>query len=256
MEQAVVERLMHVVANADNQLSNRTVDLLQHFPPSTEANTVVLMNALSKRQGQARWRAAIALAGLGVGDDRIVEHLQRLASTGTIPGGQAVKSVVAFDAFEYQTLYELALGDSASFERGRALENLAEYLFHSVSGLRLIARNLRTLAEEIDLAFSNGADGFWREIGNPFLVECKNLASAVGARIIRDFRVKLQTKGLRGGFIVATSRLTKDARVEIRQALSDGRAIVSVEGDHLEAIAQGQQVGRLLEDRFYTCRLL
>jgi hypothetical protein len=44
--------------------------------------------------------------------------------------------------------------------------------------------------------------------------------------------------------------------VEIRQALSENRLIVAVEGDHLAAIADCRDIIKLLEERFYTCRLL
>src|SRR5262249_17821122 len=140
--------------------------------------------------------------------------------------------------------------------KGKALEDLAEYMFLAVPGLSTIARNLRTLAEEIDLAVSNNGDGFWRQLGDPFVVECKNLVGTVDARTIRDFRMKLQTKGLRGGFVVTTSQLTKDAMVEIRQALTDGRTIVAIENQHLAAIADGRPLLEVLSERFYKCRLL
>jgi hypothetical protein len=137
-----------------------------------------------------------------------------------------------------------------------SLENLAEYMFLCVPGLNLISRNLRTLTEEIDIAVSNDGLGFWHEVGNPFIVECKNISTPVDAATIRNFRVKLQTKGLKGGFLVTTNRLTRDAVIEMRQVLSEGRFIVAIEGSHLAAIAEGKDIDELLQERFYTCRLL
>jgi len=82
-------------------------------------------------------------------------------------------------------------------------------------------------------------------------------ASPLDAKILRDFGSKLQTKGLRGGFLVTTSRLTKDAMVEIRTALRDERTIVAIERVHLDAIANGTSpLMSIFSECFYRCRLL
>ncbi len=156
---------------------------------------------------------------------------------------------------EYRTLYEAAL-NATTTAKGGALEDLAEYMFLCVPGLDIRARNLRTLTEEIDLAFSNQGDGFWRDIGSPFIVECRNLIQPVSAKMIRDFVGKMHTKAMRTGFIVTTSYVTKDGVIEQRQALRDGTTVVSVEGKDLSRIATEGNLLRVFEDRYFHCRLL
>jgi hypothetical protein len=196
------------------------------------------------------------LSELGLPDGTILEKLQDAPTKEILEHSSVVRPAKVFDLNTYRVLYEATRSGSTSAQKGTALESLAEYIFLCIPGLNSIARNLRTLTEEIDIAVSNGGNGFWREIGNPFVVECKNLSQPVAAAMIRNFRVKLQTKGLKGGFVITTSRLSRDAMIEMRQALSEGRFIVALEGSHLAAIADGQDIGTLLEERFYTCRLL
>jgi len=215
-----------------------------------------LLTTLATASGLEKWRAAAALSELGLPDKTIIEKLHGEQAIATAEHSPVVRPAKVFDLNDYRVLYEAARSGSTSAQKGIALEDLSEYIFLCVPGLNSISRNLRTLTEEIDIAVSNGGNGFWREIGNPFVVECKNLSKPVDAAMIRNFRVKLQTKGLRGGFVVTTSRLTRDAIVEMRQVLSEGRLIVALEGVHLAAIADGQDLGALLEERFYTCRLL
>jgi hypothetical protein len=133
---------------------------------------------------------------------------------------------------------------------------LAEYIFLCVSGLDIIARDLRTLAEEIDLAFSNQGERFWREVGNPFIVECRNLISPVSAKMIRDFVGKMRTKAMRTGFIVTTNHVTKDGIIEQRQALREGTTVVSVDGKDLSRISTHRDLLSVFEDRYFKCRLL
>ncbi|MBL8227257.1 MAG: restriction endonuclease [Bryobacterales bacterium] len=168
-----------------------------------------------------------------------------------------MEAVEHFDVRNFKLLYDAALTAESNANKGRALENLAEYMFLSIPGLRTIGRNIRTLAEEIDLAFSNDGEGFWRNLSDPFVVECKNRSEAVDASMIRDFGSKLQTKGLRGGFVITTAHLTKDAASEIRTALRDRRTIVAVEREHLETVATGAiPLSKVLSTCFYRCRLL
>ncbi|MGD0884326.1 MAG: restriction endonuclease [Thermodesulfovibrionales bacterium] len=252
----VARGLVGCVDAADDLLASRTIELLGCFSSEAEAAVPVLVKALTMRTGSSRWRAATALAELGIQDEWILARLPREPANEVRTATPTPETAHAFDQVRFRALYQLSLAYTSAAEKGRALEDLVEYMFLSVPGLNTIARNLRTLAEEIDLAVSNYGDGFWRQIGDPFIVECKNRTEAVDARTIRDFRVKLQTKGLRGGFIITTSQLTKDAMVEIRQALADGRAIVAVENEHLADIAEGRPLLEVLSERFYKCRLL
>lgn len=253
---SLAEGLAASIDGNERSLAERTLELLRHFPDSAVTSMRVLVQIIRANSGGVRWRAASELAELGMSDELILAHVtSEVAVQAPAPDVSSLPQR-AFSLTEYRAMYSAALNDSTSSEKGKALERLAEYIFLCVPGLHLRARNLRTLTEEIDLAFGNDGVGFWREIGSPFIVECRNLISPVDAKMIRDFKGKMQTKALRTGFVVTTKRLTRDARNEQRQALSDGRAIVSIEGEHLERIANGEDLKGIIEERFYTCRLL
>lgn len=77
--------------------------------------------------------------------------------------------------------------------KGKALEELVADLFTSFDGLRILKRNARLSAEELDMVIKNDLNtGFWRIAGSPVIIECKNWSGKVGAREIRILVDKLQ----------------------------------------------------------------
>ena len=193
---------------------------------------------------------------LGMSDELILAQLSTATNVELTIPDPASEPRRIFRVAEYERLHDAALNATTAAAKGDALEELAEYMFLCVPGLDTKARNLRTLTEEIDLAFSNQGDGFWREAGNPFIVECRNLISPVGAKMVRDFVGKMRTKAMRTGFIVTTNHVTKTGVFEQRQALRDGLTVVSVEGKDLSRITTDKDLLRVFEDRYFTCRLL
>lgn len=256
LNNGLAESLAHSIDVSDQELTDRTLEVLRDFPESIDASATILIKVLRSTVGPDRWQAASSLSKLGIKDDWILTQLTAEALSDIRAAVPSLAPTRVFKLDDYRAIYEATLNASTASAKGKSLEDLAEYIFLCIPGINTIARNLRTLAEEIDLAFSNSGVGFWREIGDPFIVECKNLSAAVEAKMIRDFRMKLQTKGLRAGFVVTTNRLTREAIIELRQSLADGRAIIALERVHLEAIANGTQLGTVLAERFYTCRLL
>jgi hypothetical protein len=75
-----------------------------------------------------------------------------------------ISAIRNFDRARFQVLYKNCRETPSAYDKGIALENLAEYLFLCLPGLGLVTRRLRTLAEEGDLAFSNEGDGFLRTV--------------------------------------------------------------------------------------------
>jgi hypothetical protein len=129
-------------------------------------------------------------------------------------------------------------------EKKQSLEYLAEFLFGTIKGLQVIDRNLRTSAEEIDRLVRNESDeAFWSSLGNPLLVECKNWGVAAGAKEIRDLGGKMGSRSIRTAFLIAKSGVSgndyRDARLEIRQALGNGKYIIVLSDTDLQEIAEG-----------------
>ena len=95
----------------------------------------------------------------------------------------------------------------SSIEKGRSLEQLALALFGSVEGWDHTELNSRPdRSEEIDIVVFNGSvDPFWRRRGDIFLVECKNVGSAIGPPDFSNFFLKVDKRGpeCRLGFLIA-----------------------------------------------------
>ena len=140
-------------------------------------------------------------------------------------------------------------------EKKKSLEYLAEFLFGTVQGLKVIDRDLRSSAEEIDGLIRNESDEpFWRNLGNPFLVECKNWGVPVGAKEIRDLKGKMDSRGIRTAFLLAKSGVSgddyRDARLVIREALTGGRYIVVLDDSDLQEMADGTPPSEKFRDKY------
>jgi hypothetical protein len=140
-------------------------------------------------------------------------------------------------------------------EKGESLEFLAELLFGRIRGLEIIDRDLRTSAEEIDLLISNESDEpFWLNLGNPFLVECRNWEKRVGAKEIRDLKGKMGSRGVKTAFLLAKNGVSgnnyKDAQLIIREALKDDKYIIVVEDSDLQNIASGTLPSEILRIKY------
>lgn len=252
----LAERLVDAIDGSDPTLTDRTLEVLAHFPDSADSSMRLLLRVVRVTSGEARWLAASALAKLGMSDELILTQLSTGTAVEVRKPDPRWESRKVFTIREYGALYDVVVNATTAAEKGEALEHLAEYMFLCVPGLDTKARNLRTLAEEIDLAFSNQADGFWREVGSPFIVECRNLISPVSAKMIRDFVGKMRTKAMRTGFIVTTNHVTKPGIVEQRQSLREGITVISIDGRDLSRISTNGDLLRVFEERYFKCRLL
>jgi hypothetical protein len=129
-------------------------------------------------------------------------------------------------------------------EKKKSLEYLAEFLFGAIEGLAVIDRDLRSAAEEIDCLVRNeSSEPFWRNLGSPFVVECKNWGVPVGAREIRDLKGKMDSRNIRTAFLVAKHGVSgddyRDARLELRQTLGSGKYTIVLNDSDLQEIADG-----------------
>jgi hypothetical protein len=103
-------------------------------------------------------------------------------------------------------LFERGLSGTTTTDQGRALEDLACYLFEATPSISIAERNALNIfrTEEIDVAFWNDQHrrGF-RFLPNVLLVECKNWARPVGGAEVAYFVRRLQNRGLNFGFLIA-----------------------------------------------------
>jgi hypothetical protein len=142
-------------------------------------------------------------------------------------------------------------------EKKHSLEYLAEFIFGTIDGLNVIDKDLRTSAEEIDRLIRNESnEPFWRNLGNPIFIECKNWEEPVSAATIRDIKGKMESRNVKTTFLFAKNGITgnkyKDARLEVRQALGKGIYLIVLSLDDLERIAQEKSPLEKLREAYET----
>ena len=152
----------------------------------------------------------------------------------------------------------LAAGDNAqvAIHKGRHFENLIDYIFSRIPGVRLTRRDaLNTFdSEEIDLAFWNERrdDGLYF-LPHIILVECKNWSKAVDSSEVSWFDSKLRRRSMPFGILVAANNITGDANQVaaaheiIRQALGEGRQHVVITRREIEALNSTEQLVELIQ---------
>lgn len=138
-------------------------------------------------------------------------------------------------------------------EKKEALEELATLIINSIKGFKVIGRNIRTDAEEIDHIVQNASGIPW---GDPILVECKNWTDPVGKPEVVDFIDKLEFQKSSTGILIAKNGITgtdyRDAQLKIREALGNkGIRIIVISLDELEALNNGNDLKKLLLDKYY-----
>ena len=141
-------------------------------------------------------------------------------------------------------------------EKGKALEDLVEYVFCTIPGVRFGERDVFNEfdTEEIDLAFWNNkhARGLWF-LDPLVLVECKNWSSPVSSIEVAWFIAKLRSRGLSFGILVAANGVTGDARARtdahslIYEALSQQLRLIVITRQEIELIQDTDELIELIQ---------
>ena len=155
-------------------------------------------------------------------------------------------------------------------EKGTALEDLINYLFESIPGIKIIGRDKvdHFKSEEIDIGCRNDRhpDGLLDSIFPfCFLIECKNWEEKVGSKEVIVFEKKLIDRCISFGIIVATNGITGDktdltsAHQIVADALSRDRRIIVLKREDIEALTDSFQLVELIKQKlcelyiFRTC---
>ncbi|MGW5517635.1 restriction endonuclease [Nocardia africana] len=147
--------------------------------------------------------------------------------------------------------------DNSNQERGRAYEELLEYIVGSVPGTK-VRRNKRSHfdSEEIDIAVLNlPCEGSLKGLPELFLVECKNWSTRVGSDAIAAFRAKLDNRCLSLGVLVAANGVTGELRGMTAaydsgaSAMHKGIRLIVLTTDDLRTLQTTDDVVTLLQDR-------
>jgi hypothetical protein len=150
-----------------------------------------------------------------------------------------------------------------SHEKGKSLESLGAMLFGGLNGIAVKYRNLLGASSEIDIVVEYNRTVFnpaFDEFGRYALIECKNWESSVGAKHVRDFKVKLDKTKVRLGFLLARNGVTgahdgADALREIHSTMDrDGVFIIVVTLDDISSILAGADFYQIIDDRIDRLR--
>jgi hypothetical protein len=155
---------------------------------------------------------------------------------------------------KYGELYARAISSENGLERGESLQCLAEYIFESIDGVSIKARKKLTESGELDIFLKNERDvGVWRHLGDPILVECKNLSKPAGIDILRKFVDAVRDKRLKTGILFSAKGVsgdrTKFARRKIHDAFKEGVYILDFGMEDLENIYEPEDFERMLDDK-------
>ena len=142
--------------------------------------------------------------------------------------------------------------------KGKALEDLADYLFVNIPGIPFTKRNEMNAfhTEEIDLALWNDKtpDGL-HFLPNIVLIECKNWTKPVSSVEVSWFCQKLQSKGFDFGILIANYGVTGD-KAEITAAqfilathLSQKRTVIVITRDDIDKLITTEDLIQLIKEK-------
>jgi hypothetical protein len=166
----------------------------------------------------------------------------------------------AYDPERLRTLL-VQVDDAAATtqEKGKALEDITEYLFALIPGVRATARDALNEfhSEEIDIGFWNDerSDGL-RQFPAQFLVECKNWQSPVGSLGVCWFLVKLERRSLKFGVLVALKGISGGASPDLKAAheiaayfLTKGIQLIVLTRNEIGRLKSTEELVNLLKEK-------
>lgn len=164
----------------------------------------------------------------------------------TIPKTSLFSPPKKFIISEYRLLLE-NLNSNNSNDKGKALENIAEYLINCSQNLQVMKKRLRTAREEIDLSCCNISlkSNIWK-LGALILIECKNWKNKVGVDVIRELSYIMSYKGNSTTILFAAHGITNNAKNEILNYALIGKNIICIDKEELKLIHKSEDFENLL----------
>lgn len=142
--------------------------------------------------------------------------------------------------------------------KGRALEDLACYLFQSIPGVSIAVRNQMNAFnnEEIDVAVWNDklARGL-HFLPNIVLIECKNWRNPVSSIEVSWFCQKLQNRGLDFGVLIANNGITGNqadldaAHNTIANHLAQKRTVIVISRSEINTLRTTSDMVMLIKEK-------
>jgi len=149
------------------------------------------------------------------------------------------------------------------FSKGRKLEIFAGELMRSIEGLKGIGSNIHLRAEELDLLVQNDlAVGFWRFLGSPLLVECKNWNRKVAAADIAALEGRLASLGpdVKTTILIAPNGVTGSRNragwLKVRELRQRGKLIIVLDRKMLDLLLSGRHPADVIEHAYHSVWLI
>ena len=133
---------------------------------------------------------------------------------------------IPFELNEWEHMFK-KLYSPKNYDKGKSMEDLANYFFSCIDGIQIRGRNIRHFTEEIDLCFCNYSDDstLW-ELGPVVLVECKNQKRNIPAKTIRNLNSVMESKGISTTILFTASPLSKASVKEVEKAKNSGKYFI------------------------------
>lgn len=211
---------------------------LAEYPEVREA---VLRPLLERDLVQMNLRGGKEVYRLTSAAAAAVEHLFAVAKGPPIPWEDLLNAL------------DRCVAASDRHNKGRLLEDFIAMFLGTVPGFRipLDGRNLRTDAEELDVAVE--VDGFWlhQRYGVFTICECKNWSAAVSWDELAILREKLAARSCRFGIFIALNGVTAGFREKMKAYLRDGVVIALLTQAELRRLADKVDPATILQEACY-----
>jgi dCTP deaminase len=198
-----------------------------------------------------------------LGDYNLAMSEDETSRLNAILSGRAVKLKARSDQQTSVASLISQVLEASGIEKGRALERMAAELFQTIEGIKVLKTNARLQAEELDVVVQNdNSDRFWRFLGSPIIIECKNWSRKVGASEISVLFDKLESLSpdAHTGIIIAPNGVSgdsyRDAILKIREKRQRGRYLIVLSREDLEEIANGTHAALIIERKYNELLLI
>ena len=190
-------------------------------------------------------------ASVGKGLDYLIDSLYEKLNSVVV---RETEEFTAIDSGELKVLLEVVMTAKTNDEKGSSLEALAEYIFNSVDGFKVLP-STRTWTGELDRRVRNSRvnDPFFVWVGTHFIIEAKNWAKPVSADAVSALVNKVRKHKCRFGVLITKNGVTgkdmKNAEGIIYDAFKEEITIVVLEQSDLESLIQGTDLVAILKEK-------
>lgn len=142
----------------------------------------------------------------------------------------------SFSLSDYES-YLCKLESKNTSEKGKILEDIAEYLLNCTKEFKVTGKRKKTNRGELDVCCCNiSNDSVLWQLGAFIFIECKNWNKKVNVKVIRELGYIMLQKGNSTTILFSSSGITKEAEKEIRRLAIHSKYIITLDKEDLKQI--------------------